>query len=313
MSPIVSINLCCYNSEKYLKETLQSIIAQTYKDWELIIINDGSTDSTEAIVKEFISQGFPIIYFFQENHGLGYSRNKAIEHSSGEYIAFIDHDDIWMSDKLEKQMSIFNNRSDIDFVYSNYYKMTDYGKKRFVLGLKGKQPEGNVFVDFIYKYLVFIGTVIVTKKSLNSLGTLFDDRFNQIEEYDVFIRLLYKYKAAYLDKPLAIYRYHNTMLSNKAYENSAKEYPILINKLKEMDPIIEKLYPEVIDYFNIQVVRYSQAKMEIINGNPQKARRILNDHMFYSIKLFLMYMASFFPSKISYLLYHKLISYKHLH
>ena len=105
--PTVSINLCCYNGEKYLREALDSIINQTYKDWELVIINDGSKDSTESIIYEYIKQGYPIVYHYQENHGLGYSRNEALKRSHGEYVAFIDHDDVWMPEKLEKQIPLF--------------------------------------------------------------------------------------------------------------------------------------------------------------------------------------------------------------
>ena len=79
MSQKVSINLCCYNSEKYLKETLDSIVKQTYKDWELVIINDGSCDSTESIIDHYIEQGHPIVYKYQKNQGLSSSRNEAIK------------------------------------------------------------------------------------------------------------------------------------------------------------------------------------------------------------------------------------------
>ena len=121
MNPKVSINLCCYNSEKYLRETLDSIVKQTYKDWELIIINDGSSDSTEAIIYEYIKQGYPIAYHYQRNKGLAFSRNKALELSQGKYVAFIDHDDLWLPDKLEKQASILEKRPEIDFLYGNYF------------------------------------------------------------------------------------------------------------------------------------------------------------------------------------------------
>ena len=104
MAPLVSINLCCYNSEKYLRETLDSIVNQTYKDWELVIINDGSTDATELIIQEYQARSYPIVYHYQKNNGLSKSRNKALQLSKGKYIAFIDHDDIWIAEKLQKQI-----------------------------------------------------------------------------------------------------------------------------------------------------------------------------------------------------------------
>src|SRR2546421_314712 len=109
MPPKVSITLCCYNSERYLDETLQSITAQTYKDWELVVINDGSRDATEDIVRRYMDAGWPIVYQYQENRGLSASRNKSIELSSGEFIAMIDHDDLWSPEKLEKQVPLFED------------------------------------------------------------------------------------------------------------------------------------------------------------------------------------------------------------
>ena len=120
MNPRVSINLCCYNSERYLRETLDSIVSQTYKDWELIIINDGSSDATESIVSEFIKRGHPIVYHYQANKGLALSRNEALKRSRGEYIAFIDHDDLWMPEKLEKQILALESNPEIDFFYGNF-------------------------------------------------------------------------------------------------------------------------------------------------------------------------------------------------
>src|SRR5438874_5550918 len=107
MNPTVSITLCCFNSERFLAETLRSIIDQTYKDWELVIINDGSTDSTESIIQTFIDRKWPIVYHSQQNAGLGRSRNKAVELSRGEFIALIDHDDLWEPEKLARQIPLF--------------------------------------------------------------------------------------------------------------------------------------------------------------------------------------------------------------
>ena len=107
MKPLVSINLCCFNSERYLRETLESIAGQTFSNWELVAVNDGSTDSTESILHEFRTKGYPVLYYYQENRGIAHSRNKAIELSRGDYIAFIDHDDIWFPDILSNQLAAY--------------------------------------------------------------------------------------------------------------------------------------------------------------------------------------------------------------
>ena len=92
--PIVSVNIPVYNDEKYIGETLLSALNQTYRDLEIVVVDDGSTDRTAEIIKSFSDSR--IKYYYQTNQGIGATRNKAIEHSSGKYIAFLDHDDLWM-------------------------------------------------------------------------------------------------------------------------------------------------------------------------------------------------------------------------
>ncbi len=210
MAPIVSINLCCYNSEEFLEETLQSIFAQTYKDWELIIINDGSTDSTESIIKEYISQGYPIVYHWQENHGLGYFRNEALKRSRGQYIAFIDHDDLWLPGKLEKQLRYLHTHPEYGFLYSNAYVMQD-GNRRLVYSMRATMPQGSVFRTFLTRYPVNLQTVVIRKILLDGLDYWFDENLDLSEEYDFFLRLLYKTLAGYHKEPLAVYRLHSNM------------------------------------------------------------------------------------------------------
>ena len=89
-----SINICCYNSSKFIKESIESILKQSFKDWEIVIINDGSTDNTEKIIFDYINSGYPIKYFYQKNAGYASARNKAIDLSEGKWIVILDHDDL---------------------------------------------------------------------------------------------------------------------------------------------------------------------------------------------------------------------------
>ena len=305
MPATVSINLCCYNSEKYLRETLDSIVNQTYKDWELIVINDGSKDSTENIVQEYINKGYPFKYYYQHNKGLSYSRNKALEYSSGKYIAFIDHDDIWLPEKLKNQVEALKTRPDVDFIYSNYFKKITYNNDKLILGLKGNQPQGFIFRDFIFKYEVFISTVIVSRNSLNSLDSLFDSRLRQLEEFDVFQRILYKHKAMYLNEVTAIYRFHENMETMRSQETLLKEHPIILNKFKNLDPFFAERHPDIIKYMEIRWIIYINAKYDIINGKFQEARNLISRHKWFSHKLLLLYMATFLPQKLVLNIYYK--------
>ncbi|MFA5832102.1 MAG: glycosyltransferase [Bacteroidota bacterium] len=313
MQPTVSINLCCYNSEKYLRETIDSVIKQTCKDWELVIINDGSKDSTEAIVHDYIQRGHPIRYIYQENHGLGYSRNKALEHSSGEFIAFLDHDDLWVPEKLAKQVSVMRNNQDVDFVYSNYYKLTTYTGKRLALGFKDKQPEGMIFFKFLYSYQVGLSSVMISRRSLNSLDSLFDERFQHIEEFDVFMRVLYKHKASYIDEPLSVWRIHKNMGTMRSPERGPKEIQFLLEKFNHMDPLFAKKYPKDVEYIEVQLIKYSVAKYDILNGRSLAARSSIAPHKWYSIRLFLAYLSSFFPQVLIKMMNESILFMKRIH
>src|SRR5581483_3397166 len=128
MPPAVSINLCCYNSEAFLQATLESISRQTFRDWELIVIDDGSVDSTGAIVQRFRERDPRIIYHRQQNAGLGAARNAAIERSSGKYIALIDHDDLWLPAKLEQQVRQMASQERLVLSYTDAEVIDERGR-----------------------------------------------------------------------------------------------------------------------------------------------------------------------------------------
>ena len=294
MNPKVSINLCCYNSEKYLKETLDSIVNQTYKDWELVIINDGSTDSTEAIVKEYIEKGYPIVYHYQKNHGLGYSRNEALKRSSGEFIAFIDHDDMWLPYKLEKQVEILKGDNDVDFVYSNYYCLKD-GKQKVCF--KRFNPEGNVFKKFLRQYPVALLTVMLNKSAIDRLGSLFDTNLKLSEEYELFMRILYHARVRYIHEPLAIYRLHPQMGSLKYIDRWPDEMDYILNKLRNIYPYFEKDCFDEIEYMKAKI-GYYKARAMMVKSKRHAARALLKPYISLDYRFFFLYLMTYFPSSL---------------
>lgn len=116
--PLVSIIIPTYNRAEWLPLSINSIISQTYSRWELIVWDDGSTDNTEEVIKSFVDDR--IKYYKNKNHGVSHARNKGIEKSTGEYIAFLDSDDEWNDDKLANQIDILKSYSNLDCIFSNY-------------------------------------------------------------------------------------------------------------------------------------------------------------------------------------------------
>ena len=210
-NPLVSVIMNCYNGEKYLKESIESVISQTYKNWELIFWDNRSNDKSSNIFKEYTDKRFK--YFYSKDHTTLYkARNLAIEKSTGDFIAFLDTDDLWHKNKLELQMNYFNNK-EIGVVFSNCWILKENTNKK-KLYIKGKLPSGMIFNQLIDNYNVGILTAIIRKKFFLELIHKFDDRFSIIGDYDLFLRLskICLFQAS--QEPLASYRLHGNNLSN---------------------------------------------------------------------------------------------------
>lgn len=291
--PKVSVHIPCFNSALFIKETLESVLTQTYKDFEVIVMDDGSTDSTGEIIKSFSDPR--IKYFYKENEGLSETRNKCIAVSKGEYIAFLDHDDLWMPAKLEKQVKMLDDNKDVGLVYTNYFRMHQNGKKELVL--RGNQPQGEVFGGFLYFYPVGILTTIVRRSALNKLDELFDRNLDLCEEYDLFMRLVRVSKAAYLDEPTAVYRIHRNMQSVKAATRYPEEFNYVFRKFEKIDPNFKTKYAEQIIRINA-MVSFGMAKAAMLNNDPIAARKLLKSCKWTNCCFPVLYTVTFFPTPL---------------
>lgn len=310
MPPTVSINLCCYNSEKFLEETLQSIFAQTYKDWELVIINDGSTDSTESIIKAYINRGYPIIYHYQENHGLGYSRNKALELSLGEFVAFIDHDDLWLPQKIEKQIQRFDNNDALGLTFTNaIYFSAENKRNKFLLYKNNVPPSGRIFGELLKKYFLCLSTVIIRRQAMGNIEEWFEETFKVAEEADVFLRIAYKWECAYVDYPLTMFRMHANSSTYCMPSKFSEESELILKKLITLYPEMQQNFVDELNIFkgNIQ---YLYAMEDLRKNKAVSARKRLLPFLFTSKRIFLIYILSFLSPGIFDYLITKLRSYK---
>jgi glycosyltransferase involved in cell wall biosynthesis len=300
MAQLVSVIMNCYNSDKYLREAIQSVLDQTYTNWEIIFWDNRSNDSSAAIVKSIADDR--IRYFFAPEHtGLGAARNHALGKCTGEFVAFLDCDDIWLPSKLEKQVRIMEDKAQIDLLYANYY-MLDMEKNRKKLWLRGKQPEGDIyekFLDFNNKYSIAILTVLVRKIAFARLKSLFDSNLNLAEDYDLFMRILAGSKAGYLDEPVAIYRVHPNMTSYVLRDGWVNEYKYIAGKFKELGK--GETYAEVLNQMEKQI-RYVETTVEMANGNLKVARKTIAPYKYAGLRFFLVYLATHMPVRLWFLL-----------
>ena len=166
-NPLVSVVVNCFNGEKYLKQALQSILNQTYKNWEVIFWDNKSTDNSKKIISEFYDKRFK--YFISDKHTSLYeARDNAIRESKGEMIAFLDTDDWWNENKLEKQVLLFDDEQ-VGLVYSNLYLFYENSKKKKIYSnniLKSGYFTKELFKD----YKVGISTILLRKIAYNTVS-----------------------------------------------------------------------------------------------------------------------------------------------
>jgi glycosyltransferase involved in cell wall biosynthesis len=283
-----------------LRETLQSIINQTYKDWELVIINDGSADATESIVFEYIQQGYPIIYHYQENKGLGTSRNEAITRSNGKYIAFIDHDDLWMPEKLEKQVPPFNENPRVGMIISDVIFFNEKGDVKRYYG-KWKPPSGNIFKYLLKRYFISLTTVVIRRSALDTVNGWFDERFNIAEDKDLFVRIAHDWEVLCIYEPLAKWRMSLNSLTFTRRVLFPKENELLLGKLLKIYSDFESQYREEIFYLKANVAFY-YALMDWENRDNKKARDRLIPYLAIR-KYAIIYVLTYLPYGIYRMLY----------
>ncbi len=232
MKPVISNNinfsiiLCCYNSEKYLQETLLSIVDQTYKNFELIIVDDGSTDNTNKIINEFMLSfnDYKIKYYYKKNSGLASSRNYGLKRCKFDWVAIIDHDDLWIRDKLKIQSKeiVTNIHKKLFFtdyeILSNKNKISRfdvfYKKDKFYtpsLDLNKKNGYINLLI-----HGCFIGSsTVVFNKSIISEKIFFKTEYKFLTDYIFFLEVSKNYDLHCTNKILSIWRSHNLQATKK--------------------------------------------------------------------------------------------------
>lgn len=236
---LVSIIVPVFNGERFINETINSVINQGYTKWELIIVDDGSIDQTKNIVYSRLAIDSRIKYFFQKNSGQAAARNTGIEVSKGDFIAFLDADDVWSSDKLESCVHVFIDNPSVDFVYSSFNYMDEKGD--LILSKSYEHPRISNFNDMILK-CDFIGTLTVVIKSQVVKRFKFDENLHGTEDWDLWIRLSRVSSFYFLPKVLATYRENPLGSSKKLFKHFWNEIKVIFKSrayIKEL-PISDK-------------------------------------------------------------------------
>lgn len=211
--PLVSVVITAYNYAAYLPTAVESVLSQTYKNIEVIIVNDGSTDNTDEVVRPHLSHK-NIKYIKQVNAGQAVAKNCGIKNASGGYIAFLDADDYWRSDKLEKQLNVFANDSAIGVVYSGLKFISPDGEIDNSIILP-QMYSGYVLQELFIDNFIGFSTSVVKRECFDKAG-LFDEGLAMAIDWDLWLRIACHYKFAYVNEALLFYRYGHANMSQNS-------------------------------------------------------------------------------------------------
>lgn len=209
---LVSIIIAAYNAEKTITETVESLLAQTYVEKEIIITNDGSTDNTPQILDSFFKQHPNIIKIIhQKNMGQSIARNASIAATKGAFIAFMDADDIWAENKIERQVKYLSNNPHIDMVYTEGMTIDEKGNKLNPFNCS-KEFTGNCFETLFLNNDIIGSSVMVRKAVLDKVGT-FTPYLRACENWELWTRISREHQIDFIDEELAYYRQHDSNMS----------------------------------------------------------------------------------------------------
>lgn len=271
--PKVSVCIASYNHARFIGETLDSILAQTYRDFEIVIVDDGSTDDSLKILNSYAKKHPQIKVFIHPNHenkGISVTANEVIKRSRGEYISFIGSDDTWCSYSLERRIN-FLEKTGVGFVYSKADCINEKGDLLNEIIGADISKEADPLMSVIISNPIPAITVTVRRECLDRAGLYADSVV--YGDWELWIRLLNFYKIGFIDEPLAKYRIHgsNTSIGTEP----SKHFALVRQMYQYLKDNIQK--PE---YFKLRETKYQKAISEQLALLPKREAQVYFDRYF---------------------------------
>ncbi|MDR1777607.1 MAG: glycosyltransferase [Desulfovibrio sp.] len=307
MPAAVSVIMNCYNSARYLKAALQSLFAQTHKDFELIFFDNASTDESPDILRE-AAKAFPdkVRYFRgQKTIPLGAARNEALSHAQGEYIAFLDCDDLWLPEKLARQTLLFEADSKVGLACTDT-EIFDGERVLRRLFLESEPARGMVFKELVKRQWISMSSAMLRREALESLVKTsedasrgdrhgyFDERMNVCEEADVFYRIAHDWALDYVDAPLTRWRVHGSNTTFSKFGQFAEETLYILEKHRRLYPGYDTEHADLVETLTRRAA-FQKGVALWREGKNRQARLAVAPWRRASLKHRLFWWASFFP------------------
>ena len=281
--PKVSVLMNCFNGAQFLKEAINSVYAQTYLDWEIIFIDNCSTDESQDIANLYNSK--IKVFKTDKNIPLGAARNFGIEQCSGKYITFLDTDDIWLPNAIEKLLTLITS-GDYALAYAGHLNInidnTIIGKM-----IPGKR-KGMIFGGLLKQFDIPIVASMISSQHLLESGLLFDNNIHASEEYCLFMQLAARYCFISIDEIVTKYRIHDNTLSNKTISRFANERRYTLDKIIKENPGIRRIYQKE---FKEAYARasYYEARYFMSIKDTESAINSLSAYKYQSVVYFVLY------------------------
>ena len=266
----VSVIITSYNYARYIGAAVQSVLDQTYRDLEIVVVDDGSTDETLEVLRHFEND---ITIICQENSGKSVALNRGIAATQGRYLAFLDSDDCWRPDAVARRMAAFEQDEKVGVVYGRTNVIDASGK---LLPYANGSPDlypGDPFRSLLCGVYIPFLTFMVRRSDLDRVGPYFDPAFGAVNDWELFLRLARVCRFAYIDEPLAYYRVHGANWSRNAAAMGAEMTRVVHKVLSAPD------LPEVVQRTRATILRnlYTNVGLGFVSiGNYRLAMHYLS-------------------------------------
>jgi len=273
----VSVIIPTYNRASLVKEAIESVLSQTYDNFEIIVIDDGSTDNTRELLGPYKNK---INYIFMKNMGVSAARNEGIKKSKGDYITFLDSDDLWSANKLEEEIKYFDENPKAKVCYTD--EIWFRNGARVNPRKKHYKPSGEIFLELLPLCRISASSIMIKREVIEDIG-LFDDTMPVCEDYDYWLRIALKYTICFIDQPLIIKR-------NGLGQNLSQMYCGMdMFRVKSMENILKN--NKVINEYKKEIFNEIIKKSKILKGGAIKRGKMFRfikyfyKNLYYSNKL----------------------------
>ena len=276
----VSILIPVFNMGKYLAQTIESALRQTYKNIEIIVINDGSSDRSADIA---LSYKDSITYVYQDNKGLCSALNTGLRIAQGDFVALLDHDDVLMPEKIERQVDVFRRNPEYGLVFTNGVRIDGAGQTIKESFFSDYVPEGRIFKELFLRMSVSGPTMMFPRSVLDMVGDFDTDCL--VQDYQMALKIAYHYPIGYLDEKLYAHRWHGANTSTNGYVMCNNELMTLLNIIDRFQDV-ERIVGRKSFRKRMSEVYYRAARVEMTEKrNFSKANSFLINSMKHKLSL----------------------------